>query len=198
MKSEKSYSFTKSFSQGTRVHGTITNGYCNTCNKYLGSSDTYSDSDYKKLKYYIIDNGTFDSASKRYTWKINSEIGTQGSRCVYYAYYDSKLNAIMLSVVWDNTHVMGLLLDTRLSATYAWTYVNTDGFELAGTINAKSYSTSTTVLYPSESNVSDGNLNLLLRQMSATMLNLILINFNIEVKPILSISCDDLGFWNVP
>ena len=189
------YSFNKSFTQSTRVHGTVTNGYCDTCNKYLGSSDTYSNYYYKKLKYYIIDNGTFDSTTKRYTWKINTETSSQGSRYVYYAYYDSASNTVMLSIVWDNTHVMAIALDTKLSKSYAWTYTNTDGFRLAGTLSAKTY-TSSSVLYPSETNASNASLNLTLRQMSATMLNLILINFEIEVRPDISVSCYDLGFTN--
>ena len=163
------------------------------------SSQNVSDSKLKfaTLKNYITSNGTYDSSNKKYSITYYTDYSSDYTyKYTYYLDYDIADDEVSLnfySYSTKSSSLVSVYIDSSMSGSYTWTYVDGNGYQMAGTIKASTY-TNNTLLGYSYNNISNSSILNSVRELSSIGVNMILLSVQVYLSSYVSVSIQDFGF----
>lgn len=169
-------------------------------NLYFGSSLTMKQfyekecNPFELIKNYVIENGTYDSSDGDYTILLDTSYSSDYAYTYKtYVVYDIADNELMFSLHINGENSAGFWVDSSLSGSYTWAYIDDYNYEMMGTITARTY-TDNTLLGYSYNNISSSSLRSSVRELASSMIDIILSIINIDLYSSIGVSAADLGF----
>ncbi len=148
------------------------------------------------LKNYIITNGV--ETKNGYDLYIDTTTSESSYRSIYINYDFTYPDIIMLGC-YGNTGSFSTMicfdLDLKLSGSYDWILLDSDDSYMKGTITASEFSGKSKTIPYSNTNLSLNSTKQSAKELGASTLQIILLNFN-EYFDEYGLSAKDLGFKN--
>lgn len=160
---------------------------------YMKESDAF-----ERLKNYIIQNGEYDAQYKNYYVVLGEEYSSDRTYLfTMWAYYYPEDDEITLDLALDSDKIdyyVYFTLDKALSGQYSWIYIDSEDYEMSGTLYANTY-TADSLLGCSESNITNATMRQDILELASTMVSYICTKISGAVSSI-GVTARDLGFAN--
>lgn len=162
-----------------------------------GGGSSATTSSFTKLKNYVVSNGTYNSKDNNYKLDIYVDYSSDyKSQYTYYLTYDIAADKIIwnfYSYSTTTSSLVGIYINNEADGSYTWTYVDGNGYQMAGYLTATTF-TSNTLLGYSTQNISNSTIRSNIRELASIGVRLVLLTVETQVGSKAGISITDFGF----
>lgn len=176
------------------------NVYVTSDGSNTGTVDKDSNDIFTVLKNYVTSKGTYDKEDNEYrlTLGYTKEDGTIYYRSACYE-IDNDCVVLELSIVNKSkgtTFYLGMEIKQDSNGAYDWGYVDGYGCAMLGTVDARSFDSTTTLKYTYYDNISTTTALNSVRELASTMMRLQLAYLEADLSSI-NFKASDLYFYKV-
>ena len=147
-------------------------------------------------KNYAIKNGTYDAADNEYSYMFYKDYSSDYTTTYYfYVDYDATKNVVTFTLFDDasSDYMVSFDVTESLSGYYEWSYIDSNSNYMAGTITAKTYTSSSALGY-SSNNISSSSVRTAIRNLASSMVSYLLSTTDIVFNSELGLTVSDFGF----
>lgn len=159
------------------------NGRCSTCDKLMNAYDAFV--------YYVKTKGDYDDG----TYSLLLGMDTTSDNITYsrHASYNVTNGELRISLLWDSDYYLSIMIE-RDNSTYSYGIL-LDDYYMLGNFYPTTFTSSTTTLYYSYTDITSSTLKTSARKMGASMASVLLLCLDEDIKDS-GITAQDLRFYN--
>ena len=165
----------------------VLNGKCTICKKVINAYDAFV--------YYVKQNGDYDYEDSDYSLVLGITATDNGTYYYRQALYDSIDKELSIAILWDDAYYLSITIE-RNSSIYEYGMIDdSKNYYMFGSFYPSSFSSSTTTLYCSTTNISSTALKTSFRELGAGLAALLLTHLSADIIDS-DVTAYDLGFKN--